>query len=392
MSKIIILADEVFERFKDIIIPQQHGFYKKRSTVTNLVDYTEKLQRAIDESCQVDSIYTDFSKAFDKVSLTRLLQKLEANGISGKMLQWFKSYITGRRQRVQIGEYFSKSFGVLSSVAQGSHLGPLLFSLYINDIGEIMEGIDFCLYADDLKMQKRIESVADAHHLQASLDRLQSYVNENQLQLNIKKCIVRSFTTKTSNAMLHHYSIDGKILSRQDEVRDVGIIFDCKLKFIHHVDKICSKARQMYGFITRVGRNFKKPETMKLLYCSLVRSNLEYASVIWNPSTAQQIKQLETIQHKFLKFMAGKYFGDNNQTINYEKYEKILNLETLEMRRVVADVKFTINSFSEEVDSQTFIDKFNFNVPERLTRNFQVFRTNNSKKEISISSVMNRLW
>ena len=147
----------------------------------------------------------------------------------------------------------------------------------------------------------------------------------------------------------------------------------------------------MYGFITRVGRNFKKPETMKLLYCSLVRSNLEYASVIWNPSTAQQIKQLETIQHKFLKFMAGKYFGDNNQTINYEKYEKILNLETLEMRRVVADVKFTINSFSEEVDSQTFIDKFNFNVPERLTRNFQVFRTNNSKKEIGISSVMNRL-
>lgn len=343
-----ILADEVFKRFKKVIIPQQHGFFKKRSTVTNLVSYTKKLQRAIDDSNQVDSIYTDFSKAFDKVSPTRLLQKLEAFGIAGKMLEWFKSYITRRHQRVQIGECFSKSFEVLSSVAQGSHLGPLLFSLYINDIGEIMQEIDFCLYADDLKMQKCIESVEDAHHLQASLDRLQVYVKENQLQLNVKKCVITSFTTKTSSAILHPYAIDGEILCRKREVRDVGITFDSKLKFNHHVEKICSKARQMYGFITRVEKEFKKPETMKLLYCSLVLAILK-------------------------------------------AIEKILNLETLEMRRVVADVKFTINSFNDVVDSQTFIHHFNFNVPERSTRNFQVFRTKSSKKEIGISSVTNRL-
>ena len=139
--------------------------------------------------------------------------------------------------------------------------------------------------------------------------------------------------------------------------------------------------------ITGVGKNFKNPETMKLLYCCLVRSNLEYAYVIWNPSTTHQIEQLETIQHKFLKFMAGNFYGDKKHNIDYQKYEKTMNLETLELRIVKADVKFTFNSFNDEVDSQTF----NLNVPERATRNFQVFRTNSSKKETGASTVMNRL-
>jgi Reverse transcriptase (RNA-dependent DNA polymerase) len=84
-----ILADEVSERFENIIIPNQHGFFRRRSTVTNLASYTEKLQRCVDSGGQTDVIYTDFSKAFDKVSHVKLLEKLRRAGIGGTMLRLF---------------------------------------------------------------------------------------------------------------------------------------------------------------------------------------------------------------------------------------------------------------------------------------------------------------
>lgn len=174
-----IMADELFHQFEDMIIPQQHGFFKKRSTVTNLINYTESLQKCIDAAGQTDVIYTDFSKAFDPVSHNKLVEKLQLLGIGGRLLEWFRSYITGRTQRVQIGECFSYTIKVSSSVVQGSHLGPLLFSVFINDIGDILHDVDFCIYADDLKIYKSINNDSDAKILQENVDRLERYVQKN---------------------------------------------------------------------------------------------------------------------------------------------------------------------------------------------------------------------
>lgn len=387
-----ILADEVAERFQDAIIPEQHGFFRKRSTVTNLVNYIERLMHCVDSGGQMDVVYTDFSKAFDKVSHAKLLRKLRLLGIAGPILQWFWSYLTGRSQRVQIGNFLSQPIEVPSSDVQGSHLGPILFTLFINDVGKILTDVDFCIYADDLKIFKQINTVKDAEVLQNSLLRLKDYVDRNRLTLNLKKCYITSFTKRTVNLVFHPYAVGADELLRTNSMRDLGVTFDSKLTFNCHIDSICGKAKRMLGFIMRVGKNFKDRTSKKLLYNALVRSNLEYASIIWNPFTAEQRSQLERVQHKFLRFISGKRLRrrDASDHVDYAQIEKELRLDTLALRRDIADVKFTINTHNGIIDGQTFIHNFR-KAENSKTRANNVFYPVSSRTQTGHNSVFNRL-
>lgn len=124
--------------------------------------FTTQLFEGIDDRQQIDSVYTDFQKAFDKVDHRLLLNKISYNGIRGDLLRWFASYITNRTQIVVINGFKSNSIEVTSGVPQGSILGPLLFILYINDIKHCFKHSKFLLYADDLKIFKRICNDTDS--------------------------------------------------------------------------------------------------------------------------------------------------------------------------------------------------------------------------------------
>ena len=105
--------------------------------------------RALEMRQQIDVIYLDFSKAFDRVPHEKLLFKLECLGIKGSLLAWFRSYLSGRRHRVMIDDEASDFLPVTSGVPQGSIIGPLLFLIYINDRvpGVISENTSLPLFA-----------------------------------------------------------------------------------------------------------------------------------------------------------------------------------------------------------------------------------------------------
>ena len=386
-----IVTDEVFEKFKRVIIPQQHGFFPKRSTVTNLLNYTETLQKCVDQGGQTDVVYTDFAKAFDKVNHNKLLEKLHAHGISGSLLKWFESYLKERSQIVQVGESLSFTINVSSSIVQGSHLGPLLFSIFINDVGKILRDVEFCIYADDLKIFKEIRKQEDARILQENIERLAVYVLENHLALNVKKCVVASYTKNMCGFFFYQYNINGETLDRQNPLRDLGILYDGKLNFNAHVDAVCKKAKQMLGFIMRVGKYFKDPRTFVTLYCSLVRSHLEYGSIIWNPHTSSQKQQVERIQHKFLRHIAWKFFQQSDTNLDYFNIEQRLKIDNLELRRIFADVKFVSKSYTNYVDNETFKQNFRLTNPQRTTRSDDVFQIATRRTDVGKFSVVNRL-
>ncbi|CAH2105767.1 unnamed protein product [Euphydryas editha] len=214
ISKLCIIA-KVFEKLIyrqtysalcHSISLSQHGFIKGRSTVSNLILLGDYITDAMDDGYQVDVIYTDYSKAFDRIPHDILLNKLEMIGIHGDLLRWFASYVDNRCQAVVINNYISSWVVVPSGVPQGSLLGPLLFIIFVNDIEKCLKTSKLLCFADDMKIFARIRTYADAILLQEDLNLLQSYCIKNNLDLNPEKCTIMSFSRRV-NTISYEYSL-----------------------------------------------------------------------------------------------------------------------------------------------------------------------------------------
>ena len=149
----------------------QNGFVPRKSCITQLVEVLEHIGRELDRGKQIDVLYLDMSKAFDKVSHAKLLDRIRQFGFGGKILEWFRSYLSNRRQRTTISGITSKTLPVTSGVPQGSILGPLLFLLYEDHLSNSVRNSKIATFADDTKIFRTINSDADALALQKDLRR-----------------------------------------------------------------------------------------------------------------------------------------------------------------------------------------------------------------------------
>ena len=136
----------------------QHGFIPGKSCVTQLLETLDEITDAIEQGYDVDIIYLDFCKAFDKIPHQRLMKKIWAYGIRGKVYKWIEEFLKNRIQRVVVNGSFSSYKKVTSGIPQGSVLGPILFVIFINDLPEVIQTA-VRLYADDSKLLGRVKSV-----------------------------------------------------------------------------------------------------------------------------------------------------------------------------------------------------------------------------------------
>ena len=141
-------------QIKKLITPSQHGFVPNKSCLTNLLETLDTITDAINKGVSVDLVLLDFAKPFDKVSHAKLIKKLESYGIDSVLVRRIRSFLSNRKQRVVIGDSGSNWEDVTSSVPQGSVLGPLLFTIFINDLPDKTKN-QCKLYADDRHNQKR---------------------------------------------------------------------------------------------------------------------------------------------------------------------------------------------------------------------------------------------
>jgi hypothetical protein len=141
----------------------QHGFTKGRSCVTQLLETLDIWTEVLDEGGCVDTVYMDYMKAFDSVPHRRLVSKVEAHGINGKVLQWVRDFLSNRTQTVVVNGVKSNPAKVSSGIPQGSVLGPVLFVLYINDLPRHVQS-NVELFADDTKVFARsdLKNLCDA--------------------------------------------------------------------------------------------------------------------------------------------------------------------------------------------------------------------------------------
>ena len=155
----------------NLFCDQQQGFVPGRSCITQLLTTFEIWTQAIEDGNPVDAIYLDFQKAFDSVPHKRLIRKLAAYGVTGKILRWIETFLTNRKQRVCVEGSLSNWEDVLSGIPQGSVLGPTLFVVFINDMPDEITSLSK-MFADDAQVFRQIETSADIATLQNDLDHL----------------------------------------------------------------------------------------------------------------------------------------------------------------------------------------------------------------------------
>ena len=333
MERIIVAQLTEYLRQHNIISKQQHGFFSRRSTVTNLLETLNDWSVALRDNRKISTVYIDYSKAFDTVSHTKLFQKLEAYGVTGNLFSWISQFLACRRQVTRVGESLSDAVYLKSGVVQGSCLGPLLFLLYVNDVTTTVNDNVTCkLYADDIKLYSVVNTSRDRSALQHCLDRLKEWSDNWQLQISTSKCTNRNLGRSRPDVCT--FTLGDDTLSAETSVKDLGVTIDCNLKYTEHINNIVAQARRRSALVFKCFQT-RDVSVLSRAFQVYIRPLLEYASNVWSPVQIGLIDKLESVQRRYTKRLPGL------ESLSYSERLTLLDLESLEMRRLRADLVTT---------------------------------------------------
>jgi Reverse transcriptase (RNA-dependent DNA polymerase)/Endonuclease-reverse transcriptase len=326
-----ILRDDLVEHLvsNGQLESSQHGFVPGRSCTTNLIEFLDKVTEAVDGGHGVDIVFLDFAKAFDMVPRQRLIAKLKARGVRGKVLQWIDAWLTGREQRVVINGKKSGWEKVRSGVPQGSVLGPILFLIFISDLdSRASPGTLLAKFADDTKLAQEIRTDQDREELQRSLNGVQEWAELWGMKFNVAKCKVMQVGRRNEP---HTYSLNGIQLEYTEEERDIGVLVSKTLK---PSAQCCKAARTATTVLGQITRSFKcrDKKTFVALYKRYVRPHLEFSVQAWSPWLQKDVDVLEKVQERAIRQVNGL----RGET--YEQKLRELKMDSLADRRVEADM------------------------------------------------------
>ena len=288
-----------------LLSDRQHAFRKGHSCETQLTTVINDWAKILDNRGQVDTFMLDFEKAFDTPPHELLKSKLFGYGIGGKTLKWIDSFLCFRQQRVVVNGVKSDWAPVLSGVPQGTVLGPLLFSLYINDISSDIES-EIRLFADDCVCYREIKGEKDTMKLQRDIDRLGSWARKWGMRFQPVKCNMMQLTRKRIKKIHASYTLEGTNLENVESIKYLGVTITSDLRWNTHVGNVCTKANRTLGFLRRNLHSCPQ-EVKEAAYKGLVRPVLDYGSSVWDPPGVVLQEELESVQKRAARFVTGNY-------------------------------------------------------------------------------------
>ena len=328
----------------------QHGFRHNRSCVTQMIQYVQFLASTLDCGGQVDTIYLDMAKAFDRVPHQTLLYKLRYLGFRDPLLSWIEDYLTNRRHRVIIEGVDSQWKPVTSGVPQGSIIGPILFLIYIHDIGsDLFTDSLLHLFANDAKLSRAITTHIDCSTLQVDISSVNTWCETWDMNFNpIKSKHLRITKKRNPVCATYHLGTDLRTLSKEE--KDLGIIMSHNLSWRDHIMLKVNTANRMLGIIKRTCGRRPTSDVFVKLYIHLVRPHLEYVCEVWSPHQAYLVDILEGVQRRATKvIIKHKPYGESL---------KDLKLLSLVSRRKYFDliVLFKCRQGSCEIDFSNYLE------------------------------------
>ena len=324
-----VLRNHIVSHMEDneLLNPGQHGFRAGRSCLSQFLSHFETITKILEDGDNVDVIYLDFSKAFDKVDFLVTLRKIKLLGLTGNIGKWIYCFLTGQTQTVLVNGIKSDISEVKSGVPQGSVLGPLLFLILLGDIDKSVASAFVSSFADDTRVGHRIRTAEDANALQKDLNTIYQWSAQNNMKFNSEKFECIRYGKRTDiHETTGYYSDANTIITPKDHINDLGVLISSSCLFKKQIDNVVKTANKLCGWILRTFKT-RAPKLMILLWKSLVLSRLDYCSQLWSPTNKGDIQKLEMVQRSFIRKI------DDMRHLDYWAQLKKLRLYSLERRR-----------------------------------------------------------
>ena len=337
----------------------QFGFRHKQSTELAVTLFTDKIKKKVDEGKIVGAIFIDLSKAFDTLSHTKIITKLQSYGVDSIELKWFQDYLFNRTQFVKFGDVLSQGEGVKCGVPQGSIIGPLLFILFYNDFPFCLKHSEVIIYADDTVIFVPGKDVTIIEtRLSADMKRINEWCLKNELILNLGKGKTESMLFGTSRNLAKQQS-DLNIKYAHENVqftktyKYVGVKITPSLNMNTNFDHTYKKASGRLRLLRKIGSHLTTG-SCGLLYQSMIIPILTYCGTAHLPKSQGQLEKLESLHRR-----ATEIINSNVSSKKIKSPSEVIKVKALKTVRKCLDGSTCSN----------FIDYFQVVNHHKNTRN-----------------------
>ena len=357
----------------NLLSESQYGFRKGKSTTQAALKLTSMIVNAYHMKEYAACFFLDLRKAFDIVDHNILLSKMDHMGFRGHSIQYFRSYLTGRRQYTQVGDYKSKECPINKGVPQGSVLGPVLFCLYINDIVQAVD-VEVVLFADDAAFIILAATLEELYEkiIKLFLD-LSRYLEANRLIPNLNKSKLMYFDSRPVPD-LRNLSFNGQLIKWVEEYKYLGLTLTSKMSYSMHINNVVSRVSRFietFYCLRLVVPRF----VLTMLYSSFVMPHILLHIEIWGAAPAVHMSRLNVKINMLLRSIMGvRYIGGRPTLDTTSMYNR---LGILKLKNVF---KLRLYSLLVSLLSGSLPDFFNlFLAPYLTAHNYatrgRIFRT-----------------
>ena len=299
LEKIVANQLSAFLESKHLLSNSQHGFRPKLSTETALTTIASHLYENMDNKKISLVTLCDLSKAFDSVHHGMLIEKLTQLGIDSF---WFQNYLSDRCQNVKINKTVSKTANINFGVPQGSTLGPILFTIFVNDLANEIRDCTVVQYADDTQFLHTgtVETLPDlVARAERTLSQARTYFNTNGLVLNPSKtqCIFIG-NRQLINQIPNNTTIrsDTTSITPSKQVKNLGIYLDSHMTFETHIRELSKKVMGTLLLLNRVKEKFDT-DTRRTVVQSLALSVINYCLPVYGTTNATLLRRVQSLQN-----------------------------------------------------------------------------------------------